>query len=228
MFVIELFRTERGVLYVGDSLEVSKSLDDSSVSGVVYIYNEKDARFKSDLLRILGEPGVFVAVVPRENIAEFFYSFSDVTKELDYLHRFVILKKNDSMSVFLFGKSFTFTSDFDILLGVESPLILDEVDHKKWVPTLPISYIVRRVIPEGTVFIPYAGFGEVPLVCETLCVSWVGCVDDPALASVVSNIITKGMHPNEAIAEYLKELRKEIAEKKGTQRSKQVKTLFDV
>ncbi len=203
--MVELFRTSYGVFHVADPLEVMQSLEDSSVSSVfVVIRGEADyGRILKDLGRVLADPCALVVYVFGQRMLQFFSMVSDIVSILDYVSTLTVYAPLRTDYVFVFGKNVhTPRLPSPVFVGFEDPLVVSgNVTFSEWCPTHPLAFIVKNVLPSGTVFIPCAYYGELCLVCERLGVRWVACEYDPSLGGVVRKIVAEGVHPNEALRE---------------------------
>ena len=202
---MELFRTSYGVFHVADPLEVMQSLEDSSVSSV-FVVIRGDAgyeRILKDLGRVLADPCALVVYVFGQRMLQFFSMVSDIVSILDYVSTLTVYAPLRTDYVFVFGKNVhTPRLPSPVFVGFEDPLVVSgNVTFSEWCPTHPLAFIVKNVLPSGTVFIPCAYYGELCLVCERLGVRWVACENDPSLGGVVRKIVAEGVHPNEALRE---------------------------
>jgi len=204
---LELFSTSYGVFHVADPLDVMQSLEDSSVSSV-FVVIRRDAgyeRILKDLGRVLADPCALVVYVFGQRMLQFFSMVSDIVSVLDYVSTLTVYAPLRTDYVFVFGKNIHAPRlPSPVFVGFEDPLVVSgNVTFSDWCPTHPLAFIVKNVLPSGTVFIPYAYYGELCLVCERLGVRWVACENDPSLGGVVRKIVAEGVHPNEALRELL-------------------------
>ncbi|MGC8848458.1 MAG: DNA methyltransferase [Conexivisphaera sp.] len=213
--VREAFRTERGIYYVGDALEILPALEEGSVDVVFTdppFFLEDDGQYGSYksyvaalpyLARVMKQDAWLLVYFPSNRLDA---ALRDTGQYFTYVDRFVVLyqsntskgafsgKRTLELLVFQKGKPKTSgRTPMDVLDGVEDPLIVHTHPRGSvWKPTLPTAILLSHVFApgsDGVVLDPFAGYGSIPACAEALGLRWVAMDNDPEKVEIAKGIV---------------------------------------
>lgn len=227
------FRTQLGVLYLGDSRNVLKKLPSESVDAVITDppwgvgFDEYDdfgvfLQVRDELYRVM-KPDSWLA---------FFFTPKKVYDLLPYLQRFSYrwmipyvfagfgsvsrnpLGTQSSYSivmVFAKGEPKVVTGRKDVIFSDELPIVEGNPREPQFKPTFTVSVLVTMFTKEGDLVLdPFAGYGSIPLVCELFNRRWIGIEIDPVKYEVAKMLLVEKRVKNIA------KLKREVANSANT------------
>jgi DNA modification methylase len=208
------FRTQLGVLYLGDARKVLRSLPSESVDAVITDppwgvgFDEYDdfgvfLQVRDELHRVMKPDSWLV----------FFFTPKRVYDLVPYLQRFTYrwmipyvfagfgsVSRNPLGSqaaysiimVFSKGEPKVVTKRKDVIFSDELPVVEGNIREPQFKPTFTVSVLLTMFTREGDLVLdPFAGYGSIPLVCELFGRRWVGIEIDPVKYEVARRILTE-------------------------------------
>lgn len=208
------FRTQLGVLYLGDSRNVLKKLPSESVDAVITDppwgvgFDEYDdfgvfLQVRDELYRVMKPDSWLV----------FFFSPKRLYDLLPYLQRFsyrwmipYVFAGFGSVSrnplgtqasysiamVFAKGEPKVVTGRKDVIFSDELPIVEGNPREPQFKPTFTVSVLITMFTKEGDLVLdPFAGYGSIPLVCELFNRRWIGIEIDPVKYEVAKTLLAE-------------------------------------
>jgi DNA modification methylase len=210
----ETFKTQNGVLVLGDAREVLRRVPSSSIDHVITDppwgvgFDEYD-----DFKAFIDVRDELYRVMKPNSWLVFYFTPKRIYDLVPYLQRFTYrwmipyifagfgsvsrnpLGSQASYSVIMVfskGEPKIATKRRDVIYADELPVAEGNIREPQFKPTFTVSVLVTMFSREGDLVLdPFAGYGSIPLVCELFNRRWIGIEIDPVKYEVAKHILTE-------------------------------------